>query len=85
MNVVTTAKDEMVFDEIRQEWRAIARSEVSRHRRKLGLLSPQQESAVESVLVDIADQLFGQLFLERVPQPLRRKCLNVWRRNAVAA
>ena len=81
----TTPKDDRIREEVRLEWRAIARSEVSRHRRKLGLLSPQQESAVESVLVDVADQLFRQLFLERVPQPLRRKCLNVWRRNAVAA
>ena len=81
----TTAEDKSVFDEIRREWQMIARSEVSRCRRKLGLLSLQQQSAVESVLVDVADQLFGQLLFERVPQPLRRKCLNVWRHRAVAA
>ncbi|HEY8225050.1 MAG TPA: hypothetical protein VIG25_07225 [Pyrinomonadaceae bacterium] len=79
-----TRKDDKVSEQIRLEWQEIAKSEVSRHRRKLGALTSEQQSVVESVLVHIANQLFEQLRLEGVPQPVRRKCLNLWRRDAVA-
>jgi hypothetical protein len=50
--------DAMAFNEIRLEWEEIARSEVTRHRRRLGLLTPEQQSAVESVLISVADHMF---------------------------
>jgi hypothetical protein len=80
-----TAKNDTVCEEIRLEWQAIARAEVLRYRRRLGPLTPEQESAVESVLVCVANQLFEQLSLESVPLPVRLKCLKTWRRDAVAA
>ena len=85
MNTITAKDDDTVREEIRLEWQEIARAEVSRHRARLGPLTAEQESAVESALVYVASQLFAQLLLERVPQSLRLKCLQTWRRGAVAA
>jgi hypothetical protein len=73
------------FEEIRSEWQGIARAEVSRHRRRLGSLTPEQESEVESVLVHVASQMFEQLLVARVPQSARQKYLKIWRPDAVAA
>lgn len=83
--IISTNDTNTVSEEVRLEWQEIARAEVSRHRRKLGSLTPQQESAVESALVYVANQLFEHLSWESVQQPMRLKCLNILRRNAVAA
>ena len=73
------------FEEIRSEWQGIARAEVSRHRRRLGSLTPEQESEVESVLVHVAGQMFDQMLRENVPPAARLKCLKIWRPQVVAA
>ena len=74
-----TNNDDEVSEEIRLEWQEIARSEVSRHRRRLGLLSPEQQTAVESVLVHITNTMFEQLSMERAPRALRLKWLQTLR------
>lgn len=75
------------FNDIRLEWQAIARSEVTRHRRRLGLLTPEQETAVESVLISVADHMFEMVVegIESCPGADRFKYLSVWRREAEAA
>ena len=80
-----TDNAEAMCDEIRSEWQEIARAEVSRHRRRLGRLTPAQESEVESVVVSVADRMFEQLLLGNVSPSVRVKCLKIWRPNAVAA
>ena len=73
------------FEEIRSEWQGIARAEVLRHRRRLGSLTPEQELEVESVLVQVASQMFEQLLVAKVPQSARQKYLKIWWPDAVAA
>lgn len=73
------------FEEIRSEWQGIARAEVSRHRGRLASFTPEQASAVESVLVHVASKMFEQLLLENVPLSARLKCIEIWRPDAVAA
>ena len=80
-----TDNNDAMCEEIRSEWQEIARAEVSRHRRRLGPLTPAQESEVESVLVSVADRIFEQLLLGNVSQSVRVKCLKIWRPDAIAA
>lgn len=84
MDTISSNSD-TVCEEIRLEWQEIARAEVLRYRRRLGTLTLEQATEVESVLVHVANQLFDHLSLESVPPPLRLKCLKTWRRDAVAA
>lgn len=76
--------DATAFNEIRLEWEEIARAEVTRHRRRLGLLTPEQQSAVESVLISVADHMFdtvvqGAADCSRLEH---LRYINVWRRQA---
>ena len=74
-------------NDIRQQWQEIARTEVTRQRRNLGQLSEEQQMAVESVLVSVADHMFEIVVrgAEKCPGVDRFKYFNVWRRRAVAA
>jgi hypothetical protein len=76
--------DASAFNEIRLEWEQIARSEVTRHRRRLGLSTPEQESAVESVLISVAHHMFETVVqgAESCTTVDRLKYLNAWRRQA---
>jgi len=66
-------------EEIRLQWQQIARSEVSRYRRRLGQLTPQQASEVESVFVSVANSMFEQFFPSNRSDSARDKCLKLWR------
>jgi len=83
----TATDDTYACEEIRLEWHEIAKAEVVRHRRRLGVLTPEQESQVESVLVSVADHM-----LEHVMDRARNfsgldrlRYLSVWRRVRAAA
>jgi hypothetical protein len=67
------------FEEIRLEWQTIARSEVSKRHRNLGL-SAEQEREVESALVAVTDGLFERL-LANVSAQAQLTCLRIWRRD----
>lgn len=71
------------FEEIRLEWQAIARSEVSRRHRNLGL-SAEQERELESALVAVTDGLFQRL-LANVSAPAQLTYLKIWRREELVA
>jgi hypothetical protein len=71
------------FEEIRLEWQAIARSEVSRRHRNLGL-SAEQEKEVESALVAVTDGLFERL-LANVSGQAQLTCLKIWRSEGLVA
>ncbi len=74
-------------DDIRLQWEEIARSEVTRQRRRLALLTDEQRLAVESALVSVADHMFEVLVQGAAERPKvdRRRYLNVWRKEAIAA
>jgi hypothetical protein len=76
--------DATAFNEIRLEWEEIARAEVTRHRRRLGLLTPEQQSAVESVLISVADHMFETVLqgAANCSGGERLRYLSVWRRQA---
>jgi glutamyl-tRNA reductase len=65
-------------EQIRQQWQAIARGEVSRQRRRLSRFTTDQQMAVESVLVSVANGMFETLFANAA-QPARQKCFSIWR------
>ncbi len=65
-------------EQVRLEWQAIARSEVSRQRRRLSRFTSDQQMAVESVLVSVANGMFETL-IANAPQPTRQKCFSIWR------
>jgi len=79
--------DTSTCEEIRLEWHEIAKTEVTRHRGRLNVLSPEQKSQLESVLVSVADHMLEQVLqgAERLSGTDRLKFLNVWRREKVAA
>ena len=74
-------------NDIRQQWQEIARTEVMRQRRNLGQLSEEQQVAVESALVSVADHMFEVVArgADNCAGLDRFKYFNVWRRAAVAA
>jgi glutamyl-tRNA reductase len=65
---------------VRQCLHEIARTEVTRHRRRLGPLSAEQESAVEALLVSTVDQIFRQVIdgVQRYPEQVRVQYVSVW-------
>jgi hypothetical protein len=73
-----TNNPEVTCEQVRLEWQAIARGEVSRQRRRLGRFTTDQQMAVESVLVSVANGMFETLFAN-APQPTRQKCFSIWR------
>lgn len=82
-----TYDDTNTCEQIRLEWHEIAKAEVVRHRRKLGVLTPEQESQVESVLVSVADHMFEHVIdgARNSTGLARLRYLNVWRRVRAAA
>ena len=74
-------------DDIRLQWQEIARTEVTRQRRRLALLSDEQRVAVESALVSVADHMFEIVVqgADNCRDVDRCKYFNVWRRESVAA
>jgi hypothetical protein len=74
-------------NDIRLQWQEIARTEVTRQRRQLALLSDEQRVAVESALVSVADHMFEIVVqgADNCPDVDRFKYFNVWRRESVAA
>ncbi|PWT88548.1 MAG: hypothetical protein C5B55_12950 [Blastocatellia bacterium] len=83
----TDIDENISADDIRLQWEEIARSEVTRNRRRLALLSDEQKVAVESVLVSVADHMFEMVIekAEGCPGVDRFKYFNVWRRDTAAA
>ena len=67
-------------DQVRRNLQEIARAEITRHRRRLGPLTEEQQSAVEELLISTADQISGRLIqhIQKYPTDLRAKYLNVW-------
>jgi hypothetical protein len=74
-------------EEIRSEWHEIAKAEVVRHRRRLGLLTLEQELELESILVSVADHMFEQVIdgARSFSGFDRLSYLKVWRRVRAAA
>lgn len=69
------------FDEqVRLLLQRIARSEIVRHRSRLGPLTTEQQSAVEALLISTADQISARLIhrIRASPIDLRAECLNLW-------
>ncbi len=94
LNLNTEERDERMLpkdmddaNDIRLEWQKIARTEVSKQRRRLALLSDEQRVAVESVLVSVADHMFEIVVqgADNCPEVDRFKYFNVWRRESAAA
>lgn len=83
----TETDEATTVDDIRLEWEEIARNEVTRHRRRLSLLTPEQQSAVESVLLSVTDHMFELVVAgaESCPRVDRHKYFSVWRREEAAA
>lgn len=83
----TDTDDVISANDIRLQWQEIARSEVTRQRRRLAQLSEEQRVAVESALVSVADHMFEIVVqgAENCPGVDRFKYFNVWRREAEAA
>jgi hypothetical protein len=69
------------LDQVRQCLQEIARAEIARHRRRLGPLTPEQESAVEALLVSTADQISRQVIdgVQSYPEHVRVKYVSVWK------
>lgn len=72
--------------EVRLQLQEIARSEITRHRRRLASLTTEQQSAVEALLLSTADMISHQLIdrLQSQPEALRKRCVRVWN-SALAA
>ena len=67
-------------DQVRRNLQEIARTEITRHRRRLGSLTSEQHSAIEALLISTADQISAELMqrLQKYPSDLRAEYLNVW-------
>ena len=77
-------EDIVPFNEILLEWEEIVRTEVTRHRRRLGLLSPEQQTVLESALISVAGRIFEAVLegAESCSEVDRLKYMNAWRRQA---
>ena len=73
-------KNGIDIDQVRRSLQEIARAEITRHRRRLGPLTEEQQSAVEELLISTADQISGRLIqrLQKYPRDLRDQYLSVW-------
>jgi hypothetical protein len=58
--------------------------EISRHRRHLSLLTMEQQTTLEAVLISVADHMFEVVVegVESCPDEDRYKYLRVWRSQA---
>lgn len=82
----TYCQDITTYNEIRLEWEEIARAEVSRHRKRLALLSAEQQTEIESALISVAGHILETVLenAERQSGIEALKCMNEWRRPAAA-
>ena len=66
--------------EVRLHLQEIARSEITRHRKRLASLTTEQQSAVEALLISTADLISHQVVarVQSYPETVRRKCVSVW-------
>jgi hypothetical protein len=65
---------------VRHHLQDIARNEISRYRRRLGILTPAQESAVETLLTSTTEQIFAR-FIEHIqnyPEDVQLSFARVW-------
>jgi Glutamyl-tRNAGlu reductase, dimerisation domain len=56
-NEETTVELEPVLNGLREKWQDIARAELLRHRRRLGVLTPEQESAIEALVFAATEEI----------------------------
>ena len=75
-----TNNPDVMCEQVRLEWQAIARGEVSRQRQRLSRFTTDQQVAVESVLVSVANGMFETLFAN-APQRGASKVFSIWRRD----
>ncbi len=73
-------EDEALADPIRARMEEIARAEMGRHRRGLGLLSAEQITAVETLLISTATAISRQVSerIQSCPADVRSKYESVW-------
>jgi hypothetical protein len=66
--------------EARIHLHAIARSEITRHRKRIASLTIEQQSTVESILISTVDLVSHHVFdvIENYPEGVRKKCVNSW-------
>lgn len=66
--------------QVRLQLQEIALDEIVRHRNRLGGLTEEPQSAVEALLISIADQISGRLIqrMQQYPTDVRAKYLNLW-------
>ena len=78
------SEEKVPFNEILLEWEEIVRTEVTRHRRRLRLLTPEQQTVLESALISVAGHIFEMVLegAEYCPEVDRLKYMNAWRRQA---
>ena len=79
-------KDDFDGDQVRLQLQEIARAEIGRHRRRLGPLTAEQQSAVEELLIATADQISDRLIhlSKKCPTDRRAQYLNLWNPQVVA-
>ncbi len=72
--------DDGLVDRVRARMEEIARSEMGRHHRGLRLLSAEQITAVESLLISMAAAISHQVSerIQSYPADLRSKYESVW-------
>lgn len=78
------SEEKVPFNEILLEWEEIVRTEVTRHRRRLRLLTPEQQTVLESALISVAGHIFEAVLegAESCSEVDRLKYMNAWRRQA---
>ena len=66
--------------DVRLRLQEIARSEITRHRRRLASLTTEQQFAVEALLISTVDKISGQVInrSQSYPEAVRMKCMSVW-------
>ena len=72
--------DILEVDQVRLHLKEIALGEIVRHRHRLGPLTEEQQSAVETLLVSTADQISRRIIqrIQQYPTDVRAKYLNLW-------
>ena len=73
-------------EEVRQHLRDIAKSEIEARRKRLASLTTEQQSAVEALLISVADLISHQVIdgIQSYPEAVRKKCVSVWCGSVVA-
>lgn len=66
--------------EVQLQLQDIARSEITRYRGRLASLTTEQQSAVEALLISMADKISHQVIdrIQSYPDGLQMKYVSVW-------